>query len=386
MFIHPREIARNIEWLQQTASPAVRFLTHRDLLHADPASADMQSLWREVEADPDVKRIFALQLPNGAWFSGGPWGPRGYRRQTGEGYTSTRPKFVTTAWLLPFLGEIGYRAEDPRIRKAAGIVLAEMPTDGQPESICGLEGITLCALSSIGLATDPRLEPAWRRLLHAQRPDGGWLHPFHLADAKSPCTTKGRWPWNRSCAWGSYYAARALHEAWRTADGPVPTVRSPADERNTPPAGSFFGAAPLAAAAGFLHAHLSAAPEEAWRTWAYHGHNLVRELELYLDAGLPMDTPLVRTALAWLATHHQPEDGRFQATGRSRQDSAHLVSELVREFDRTKGSEYWEQTAKVSLPVLRYTLYHLAEDDWLTFRLTRLAMKLESRTYGGETA
>ena len=222
MFLMPHEVIRNIEWLQQCASPAVRYLTHRDLLHANPDSPAMKRLWRGVEDDPYVKRIFALQLPNGAWYSGGPWGPRGYKRQTGTGYTATRPKFVTTAWILPFLGEIGYRTDDLRIRKAAEFVVADLPMDGLPDNCCGLEGIGLCALSSVGLASDPRLVPAWKRLLHAQRPDGGWLNPFHLAGAKSPCTTKGRWPWNRSCAWGSYYAARAIHTAWQTSGAGAP--------------------------------------------------------------------------------------------------------------------------------------------------------------------
>ena len=78
MFLQPHDIARNIEWLQRSASPAGRYLTHRDMLHADPDSTFMRQLWREVEADPAVKGVFSLQLPNGAWFSGGPWGPRGY--------------------------------------------------------------------------------------------------------------------------------------------------------------------------------------------------------------------------------------------------------------------------------------------------------------------
>ena len=372
MFLRENEIARNIEWLRQHASPAVRYLTDRDLPHAGPAAASVRHLRAGVGNDPGVQRIFSLQLPNGAWFSGGPWGPRGYKRQTGEGYTATRPKFVTTAWILPFLGEIGYRSDDPRIQKAAAFVLAELPAEGLPDNCCGLEGVALLALASIGLAADPRLAPAWRRLHNAQRPDGGWLNPFHLADAKSPCTTKGRWPWNRSCAWGSYYAARALHAAGQTPAASPPDGGSDGGDGGR----AITGSAPLAAAAGFLHAHLSGAPDEAWRTWSYHGHNLVRELELFLDAGLPMNTPLVQTALSWLLTFYRPEEGRFQATARSGSDYARQVSDIVREFEQAKGADYWQQNAKVSMPVLRHTLYQLVEDDWLTFRLTRLAVKM----------
>ena len=108
----------------------------------------------------------------------------------------------------------------------------------------------------------------------------------------------------------------------------------------------------------------------------YHGHNLVRELELYCDAGLPMDTPVVMTALAWLTTFYLPDEGRFRATLRTGTDFARLVFDIVQDFERAWGTDYWKQTAKVSLPVLRHSLLLLAEDDWLTFRLTRLATRM----------
>ena len=210
MLLSSPEIRNNIEWLKENASPSVLYLTNRNLLHADPESNYMKELWRGVLADPEVIKIFSLQNENGSWFSGGSWGPRGYRRQTGEGFTSTRPKFVTTAWILPFLGEIGFRNDDERIKKSTDFIYSQLNgyiniTECRlPKDCCGLNAVSLWGLASVGLAEDKRLRNEWMKLIHCQRTDGGWLNPNHLADSPTPSKTKGRWPWDRSCVWGSY--------------------------------------------------------------------------------------------------------------------------------------------------------------------------------------
>jgi len=120
MFLSPEEIDRSVRWLLENASPPVRYLTYKHILKADPHSRCMKELWSCVERGSDAEEIFSRQNEDGSWFSGGPWGPRGYRRQTGSGYTLSRPKFVTTAWILPFLGEMGFTVDDERIRNSCG--------------------------------------------------------------------------------------------------------------------------------------------------------------------------------------------------------------------------------------------------------------------------
>jgi hypothetical protein len=116
IFLSAGEINTSIRWLLENASPPVRYLTYKHILKTDPQSKPMQELWRGVERSREAEEIFSRQNEDGSWFSGGPWGPAGYRHQTGSGYTISRPKFVTTAWILPFLGEMGFTVADERIR------------------------------------------------------------------------------------------------------------------------------------------------------------------------------------------------------------------------------------------------------------------------------
>ena len=102
-FLSDGEIDASVRWLLENASPPVKHLAHKHILKTDPQSKPMQDLWRDVERSSAAQEILARQNEDGSWFSGGPWGPKGYRQQTGRGYTLSRPKFVTTAWILPFL-------------------------------------------------------------------------------------------------------------------------------------------------------------------------------------------------------------------------------------------------------------------------------------------
>ena len=314
----------------------------------------MRELWQSVDTDPDVAKIFALQNEDGSWFSGGPWGPRGYSRK--GGYTATRPKFVTTAWILPFLGEIGYRTDDERIKKGADFILptlSEREDNPSLENCCGLAAIPLWGLASVGLTDDERLTREWTKLLNCQRGDGGWLNPNHLADSPTPSKTKGRWPWDKSCAWGSYYALRALDAARREAD----TL-------------SFI------AASKFLYTHLAKQNPDQLRTWVYHGHNLVRELEIFCDTGIDMESSTIQTILDWLRGYYRSDEGVFRAQEKPIPDYPRQVSKISQDLETERGAEYWPLVAKVSHQVLRYSLYHLVEDDWLTYRLTNLAARL----------
>jgi len=362
MFLSLSEIEKNIGWLTKNASPSVAYLTQLNLLHVNPETDTMKELWKSVVMEPEIMKIFSLQNKEGSWFSGGPWGPRGYRRQTGDGFTPTRPKFVTTAWILPFLGEIGFNVDDGRIKMAADFILSELNgcenlcPNHLPSDCCGLNAFPIWSLSSVGMAGDERLKNEWIKLVHCQRQDGGWLNPNHLIDSQTPSTTKGRWPWDRSCVWGSYYALRAFQAAHREEDSQS-----------------------YAAVSKFLFSHLEKQNLEQLKTWVYHGHNLVRELEAFCDTGIDMNLPVIQTILNWLRGFYYSEDGVFRTQDKSIPDFVRHVSSIIKKYEMEKGVNYWTSEAKVSSPVLRYNLYHLVEEDWLTYRLTNLGVKMHKK-------
>jgi len=183
MFLSTVEVEKNIKWLQENASPAVLYLTHINLLGADPRSEFMKALWEKVKSDPEVVKVFSLQNEDGSWFSGGPWGPRGYRRKTGDGFTATRPKFVTTAWILPFLGEIGFKPDYEPIKKSTDFILSELKSKKdcglrtQVSNCCGLSAISLWGLASVGITDEECLRNQWEKLICCQRADGGMVEP-----------------------------------------------------------------------------------------------------------------------------------------------------------------------------------------------------------------
>lgn len=360
MFLSPQEIEKSTGWLLENASLPVQYLTRRHILKADPQSGPMKELWSRVQRGREAQEILDRQNEDGSWFSGGPWGPMGYRRQTGPGYTLSRPKFVTTAWILPFLGEMGFTAADERVRTSCEHMLQHLDfsgpaPDSPPASVncCGLYAIPLRALASVGLGADERLQAGWERLVTCQRADGGWLNPNHLADSPTPAKTRGRWPWDRSCVWGSFFAVQALYYADQT-----PYRRA------------------WPAALEFLLSHLARQDPQHIQTWVYHGHNTVQELLMFSEAGFDMRTPPIQALLDWLKGYYRPGEGAFRTQDRPIPNFVRHISAIVRDFEGRYGAGYWGTIAKTSALVLRYHLYHLVEDDWLTYYLTRIASNL----------
>ncbi|MCU0521766.1 MAG: hypothetical protein MUF84_13875 [Anaerolineae bacterium] len=340
MFLSTDEIAACTRWLLENASPPVRYLTHRHILETDPQSESMRALWRAVEQGSDAREIFSRQNEDGTWFSGGPWGPRGYRRGAGPGYTADRPKFVTTAWILPYLGEMGFTADDERVRRACEAILEDhhyrtadpAPRKAAPRkaatgmtNCCGLFAIPLRGLASVGMAADERLRDGWEWLTLCQRPDGGWLNPNHLADSPTPSTTRGRWPWDRSCAWGSFYAAQALYFA-----------------EDTP----YHQALP--AALGFLVRHLGHADPDHIRTWVYHGHNTVKELLMASATGVAMDTAPLKALLDWLKGYYRPDEGMFRTQAQPISNFTRHIAAIQETYEAERGADYWKTVAKAS--------------------------------------
>ncbi len=355
MFLTKNEIDKNLKWLEKHASAPVLYLIERDIKHSDIHSDRMAELWKAVLEDEVVKEILNCQNEDGSWFSKGPWGPRGYQRDSG--YNASRPKFVTTDWILPFLGEIGFTREQAEIAKAVEYIKREVNfTDETPQikNCCGLWGMNVWALSSVGMAGEDIMKIPLQNFLACQREDGGWLNDSHLADSKKPCTTKGRWPWDRSCAWGSYYAARTLYAARDVVSKEA-----------------------LHNVLTFLYRHMEKLPKELWESFACHGHVMLRELEMFSECGFDMEEEMPATILRWLKGFYHPEEGAFYIQGKPMRDYVGLVSHLYKRMEELHGDDYWKNKARVGKNVLRHDLFQSAEDDWLTFRLTKIAIKMQ---------
>jgi hypothetical protein len=174
-----------------------------------------------------------------------------------------------------------------------------------------------------------------------------------LADSPTPSTTRGRWPWDRSCAWGSFYAAQALYFA-----------------EDTP----YHQALP--AALGFLVRHLGHADPDHIRTWVYHGHNTVKELLMASATGVAMDTAPLKALLDWLKGYYRPDEGMFRTQAQPISNFTRHIAAIQETYEAERGADYWKTVAKASPGLLRHHLYHLVEDDWLTYTATRIALNV----------
>jgi hypothetical protein len=118
---------------------------------------------------------------------------------------------------------------------------------------------------------------------------------------------------------------------------------------------------------------LSQKDEAHIQTWVYHGHNTVQELLMFSEAGINMGARPIQAQLGWLRGLYRPDEGMFRAQAEPIPAFTRQISAIVREFEDRYGPGYWNEIPKASSGVLRYRLYHLVEDDWLTYYLTRIA-------------
>jgi hypothetical protein len=73
---------------------------------------------------------------------------------------------------------------------------------------------------------------------------------------------------------------------------------------------------------------------------------------MFSDLGVGLETQPVKTYLEWLMSLYDPQQGCFHYSG-SKQDASDLGS----------GGA-------------KFSLYHMIDDDWLTYRVTRIAANL----------
>lgn len=338
MFLNTEQINRNIEWLLANASPPVRYLTHCHLLGLNPNSSSAKNLWQAVEQSELVQEVFSKQHPDGSWCSSVPWGRKPSYIPQGR-YSPFTPKYVTTVWILMILGEMGFRIGDPRIDKACEYVLAHQLPNGlfhrfakspvipdwglksAPElesAPCELSTY-LGSLSSVGMREDPRLVKSYELLVKWQRDDGGWVLQRHFEERFK----------TRSCPASTHGAAVALYQC---------------GNREYEPA--------LRKALAFLIWHLSLKDVRELCRFVFRGHNLLKEMLMFSDLDVGFEERPVQAILEWLMRMYDTEGGCFHYSGRK------------------------SEATDLGPAGTKYCLFQQIEDDWLTYRVTRVAANL----------
>jgi len=340
MFLSTEQIYRNIEWLLENASPPVKYLTHCQLLGLNPHSSAVEELWQAVKQSEIVQNVFSKQRSDGSWYERMPWARKPAYSPQG-GYSPFTPKYVTTVWTLMILGEMGFQTGDPRIDRACDYVLAHQlpiglfhrfaksttipdwgvkPASELESAPCELS-VYLGALTGVGMSGDPRLAKSFDLLVEWQREDGGWVLQKHLEERFK----------TRSCPSSTHGASIALYQS-----------------------GHREYESALLKALSFLIGHLSLKDPRELHRFVFRGHNLLQEMLMFSDLGVGLEALPVRTFLEWLMSLYDPVRGCFRYSG-----------------PKSEATDLGPTGAK-------YSLFHLIEDDWLTYRVTRIAANLAS--------
>jgi len=338
--VNESQFDNNIKWLLAKGSSPIVYLTHLNLLNREHCTIEMQELWNQVQTSLDSKEIFGKQRENGSWYDGGSWSYNPTYMPK-SGYTPVSPKYVTTAWLLVKLGEMGYTAKDPRIRKACEWMMKWQWQNGvfseKKEASQSLKvspnpsnhpcrmSIQLEALAKVGFGTDPRMRKSWELMLRWRREDKGWVQDGHLDGTASPYKI-----WTRSCPYVSYIATSALFYSG------VPEYKKYAEE-----------------SLSFILWHMDQKEPKDLQRFFWHGHEPLKELLMFSEVGFDPEQRSIKVLLEWLKGMYDPGEACFSY----------------------KGKPYSKMNIKedsATSYVMKYRMYHQAEDDWLTYCATRI--------------
>jgi hypothetical protein len=194
-----------IQWLLASEEPAVRYLTHRDVLgeSVEPNAA-------EILAGPKVSALLHGQLPDGG-FGGHP-----YKKWTGA------------FWRLISLVELAAPPGEPRLLAAAETVLRLVTSPGRRRNLDVIDGLArrcashegnaLAVCSRIGLTDDPRVARLAESLVEWQWPDGGWNCDRRATGYRSSFHESLAPAWGLHEYWLATGSAWAREAAARTAE------------------------------------------------------------------------------------------------------------------------------------------------------------------------
>jgi squalene-hopene/tetraprenyl-beta-curcumene cyclase len=133
--------------------------------------------------DRGVEWLLGMQSSNGGWGAFDRNNTRTWPRQipfADFGEMIDPPSVDVTAHVVECLGRLGWRSDDPPIRRALSYLAREQDEDGSWYGRWGVNriygtGAVLPALQAVGVSMDtPQVDRAVSWLLSRQNPDGGW--------------------------------------------------------------------------------------------------------------------------------------------------------------------------------------------------------------------
>lgn len=137
-----------IDWLLESPTPTVRYLTRRDLLHVESDDPSLQHDRAAIMTDGPVPRIFAAQTESGQW---------------ADEHSYYTPKYTSSHWRMTMLAELHADPDDPRFQRGAQHMLDTtadwLAKDDDPKT--GFEclwGNMLRYLAQARLLGDPRAQ------------------------------------------------------------------------------------------------------------------------------------------------------------------------------------------------------------------------------------
>lgn len=156
----------SVQWLLDSDSPGVRYLTMRNLLDLSPDDKKLKAVRKSAHRDGPISVVLSGMEKEGYWVRPGP------------GYN---PKYRSTVWSLILLAQLGASVyEDKRIERACNYLMDHMAEGGQFTTISAgapsgtvdcLQGNLLSSLMELGYS-DARMDTAYEWMARTVTGDG----------------------------------------------------------------------------------------------------------------------------------------------------------------------------------------------------------------------
>jgi hypothetical protein len=154
-----------LDWLLEPNQPAVRYQALRDLTTSPAGSFALKATQSKISKVGWASEILRRQLAGGVWhnFELLHW-----------------PKYVSTAYMLPLLVDLGLTAKNPSVKRSCDLLLEHLSRAedggfgfGKSSHFCVTGNFARTFLTA-GYHNDARVRDALDWIVEVQKRDGGW--------------------------------------------------------------------------------------------------------------------------------------------------------------------------------------------------------------------